>query len=119
LLGLVLASVGLYGVLAYSISRRTREIGLRVALGAQRRDVLRLVMREGAWIVSTGLGFGISLAVFFTKPLARFMVPDLRPTDPVTYGAVAMVLIGVGFAASLTPTLRALRIDPLAALRHE
>jgi len=119
LLGLALASVGLYGVLTYSIGRRTREIGLRVALGAQRRDVLRLVTNEGAWILGSGLGIGVFLAVFVTRPLARFLVPGLESTDPLTYFAVAAVLIAVGFAASLTPALRALRVDPITALRYE
>jgi predicted permease len=119
LLGLALASVGLYGVLTYSIGRRTREIGLRVALGAQRRDVLRLVTNEGAWILGSGLGIGVFLAVFVTRPLARFLVPGLESTDPLTYFAVAAVLVAVGFAASLTPALRALRVDPITALRYE
>lgn len=118
-LGLILASVGLYGVLAYSISRRTREIGLRVALGAQRGQVLRLVLKEGAWMLSVGLTVGVFLAVFVTRPLAMFLVPGLRPTDPVTYLAVTGVLVGVGMVASLVPALRALRIDPMVALRYE
>jgi ABC-type antimicrobial peptide transport system permease subunit len=119
LLGLVLASVGLYGVLAYSITRRTREIGLRMALGAQSPQVLKLVLREGAWILGTGLVTGSFVAFFVTKPLAIFLVPGLRASDPVTYAMVALVLILVGSAATLTPTLRALRIDPISALRHE
>jgi predicted permease len=118
-LGLALASIGLYGVLAYSMSRRTREIGLRVALGAKRTDVLRLVLAEGAWILSLGLAIGGFLAVFATRPAARFLVPGLRPVDPLTYAVVAGVLIGIGCAASLTPALRALRIDPMVALRYE
>jgi predicted permease len=119
ILGLLLASVGLYGVLAYSISRRTREIGLRVALGARNGQVVRLVVREAAWILSYGLVIGMVLAVFVTKPLARFLVPGLKPTDPITYLAVTAVLVAVGCAASLTPAMRALRIDPMAALRYE
>jgi predicted permease len=118
-LGLLLAAVGLYGVLAYAISRRTREIGLRVALGARRGQVLRLVLREGAWILSIGLAAGVFFALFVSKPLARFLVPGLTPADPLTYVIVGSVLVAVGCAASLTPALRALRIDPLAALRHE
>lgn len=118
LLGLVLAAVGLFGVLSYSIDRRTREIGLRVALGAHRGHVLKLVMREGAWIVCLGLGIGVALAILVTRPLARFLVPGLEPTDPLTYVAVGIVLICVAILASLTPTLRALRVDPMVALRH-
>jgi ABC-type antimicrobial peptide transport system permease subunit len=111
--------VGLYGVLAYSISRRTREIGLRVALGAHQRDVLKLVLREGAWILSVGLTIGAFVAVFVTKPLALFLVPGLKPFDPIIYLTVAAVLITVSCAAVLTPALRALRIDPMVALRYE
>ena len=118
-LGLTLASVGLYGVLAYSISRRTREIGLRVALGAQRRQVLWLALQEGAWILAVGLSIGVFLAVFVTRPLAMFLVPGLKPTDPLTYIAVATVLIVVGCAASLAPAVRAVRIDPMVALRYQ
>jgi predicted permease len=119
LLGLVLAAVGLYGLLAYAISRRTREIGLRVALGARRGDVVRLVMREGAWIVGTGLGVGTALALFVTRPLARFLVPGITPGDPLTYALVGAVLLAAGCAACFVPMLRALRIDPMLALRYE
>lgn len=118
-LGLALASVGLYGVLAYSISRRTREIGLRMALGAQRGQVLRLVLREGAWILGLGLAAGGVISVLITRPLVRFLVPGLQPTDPASYLLVALVLLAVGFAAGLRPAARALRIDPLRALRYE
>jgi predicted permease len=119
LLGLLLASVGLYGVLAYSITRRTREIGLRMALGAQRSQVMKLVAREGAWILATGLAIGSFVAFFVTKPLAIFLVPGLRPSDPATYAIVALVLVLVGLTATVTPTLRAIRIDPIAALRQD
>ena len=118
-LGLLLASVGLYGVLAYSISRRTREIGLRVALGAERHQVLRLVLGEAARIIFVGLFVGTFAAIFVTRPLARFLVPGLSASDPATYVTVALVLSVVGCLASATPVLRALRIDPMAALRHE
>ncbi|HBY60337.1 MAG TPA: hypothetical protein DEH78_10975 [Solibacterales bacterium] len=118
-LALALASVGLYGVMAYSLSRRTREIGLRRALGAGRGDVLRLVLREGGLILAIGLVSGMALALLATQPLVRFLVPGLRPTDPIAYVSVAVALILVGCAASLTPALRALRIDPMSALRYE
>jgi ABC-type antimicrobial peptide transport system permease subunit len=119
LLGLALASAGLYGVLAYSVSRRTREIGLRVALGATRVGVLRLVLVQAGWILVSGLGAGAFLAVFVTRPLAKFLVPGLQTSDPLTYAAVCAVLIVVTCIASLRPALRALGIDPVAALRYE
>ena len=118
-LGLALASVGLYGVLAWSLSRRTREIGLRVALGARRPDILRLVLAEGAWVLAAGLATGAFLAFFVTRPLARFLVPGLAPSDPATYLAVTLILLAVGCTASLIPALRALRIHPMTALRYE
>ncbi len=118
-LGLALASVGLYGVLAYSITRRTREIGLRVALGARREEILRLVLKEAGWIVGLGLIVGILIALAITRPLTRFLVPGLSTSDPATYATVAFVLLLVGAMAALTPALRALRIDPMTALRYE
>ncbi|MEO8129487.1 MAG: ABC transporter permease [Bryobacteraceae bacterium] len=118
-LGLTLASIGLYGVLSYSVSRRIREIGLRIALGAQRGDVLRLVLGEGAWILGVGLATGISVSIFFTKPLTMFLVAGLKPSDPFTYVSVAAVLLVVGCIATLKPALRALAADPAVALRYE
>ncbi len=118
-LGLTLPSIGLYGVLSYSVSRRIREIGLRIALGARRGDLLRLVLAEGAWILGVGLTIGILVAIFVTKPLAMFLVAGLQPSDPLTYIAVAAVLVAVGCVASLKPTFRALQADPAGALRYE
>jgi ABC-type antimicrobial peptide transport system permease subunit len=118
-LGLTLASIGLFGVLSYAVSRREREIGLRVALGAQTADIVRLVVGEGAWILGSGLAVGILASIFATKPLAMFLVAGLTPSDPLTYVSVAAVLIGVGFVASLRPTVRALKSDPAVTLRFE
>ncbi|HKX00697.1 MAG TPA: ABC transporter permease [Bryobacteraceae bacterium] len=119
ILGLALASIGLYGVLAYAVSRRIREIGLRIALGAGQADIVRMVLRESLLLVALGVGIGLALAVFATRPLALFLVPDLSTTDPATFGAVVAVLAGVAFAATLGPALRALRVDPMTALRYE
>jgi hypothetical protein len=119
LLGLALASIGLYGILLYSISRRTREIGLRVALGATPAAVLRLVCRQSFGLVGAGLGIGLGLAFFATRPLAMFLVPGLSTTDPTSFGAVIGVLSAVALFATLTPAIRAMRVDPMSALRHE
>jgi ABC-type antimicrobial peptide transport system permease subunit len=115
----MLASLGLYGVLVYSVSRRTREIGLRVAVGARPADILRMILAEGAWLLGVAMVIGTGTALFVTKPLAMFLVPGLEPTDPLTYAAVIAVLAVVGVIASLLPTLRALRVDPMIALRYE
>jgi predicted permease len=118
-LGLALASIGLYGVLAYAVSRRTREIGLRVALGADRAAVLGMVARQSLSLVAIAIAAGLGIAFFATKPLAMFLVPDLSPRDPVSFLAVIGVLLLVALAATLGPALRALRIDPMEALRYE
>ena len=119
LLGLALASIGLYGALAYAVSRRIREIGLRVALGAAPMSVLALVMRQSAWLVGIGLCAGLAIAALIVRPLAMFLVPEVRPQDPVNFLAVAGILFAVGVVATAAPALRALRVDPLTALRHE
>jgi putative ABC transport system permease protein len=119
LLGLALASIGLYGVLAYSVTRRTAEIGLRMALGADRRAVLRMVLRESAVLVGWGVAVGLSVAVFATRPLSMFLVSDLRTTDPPTFLGVIGVLSAVAIGATLAPALRAVRVDPIKALRTE
>ena len=118
-LGLALASIGLYGVLLYSVSRRTREIGLRVALGATPAAVLRLVCRHSFALVGAGMSAGLLLAYFATRPLSMFLVPGLSPADPTAFLAVTAILAAVAIVATLAPALRALRVDPMTALRHE
>lgn len=118
-LGLLLACIGLYGVLAYAVSRRIREVGVRVALGAQHRNILSLILRETAWVLGLSVGTGILVSVLVTRPLALFLVPGLEPTDPFTYASVSAILVGVGVASSLGPALSALRVDPVVALRYE
>ena len=119
LLGLALASIGLYGVLAYAVSRRIREIGLRMALGADSRAIVRMVPGQSLSLVATGVAIGLGLAVFATRPLAMFLVPELSTTDPATFLAVLAVLVAVALAATLGPALRAVRVDPVIALRYE
>jgi putative ABC transport system permease protein len=119
LLGLALASIGLYGVLAYSVTRRTPEIGLRMAVGADRRTVLAMVLRQSAALVGMGAGLGLGIAAFAARPLAMFLIAGLSPTDPTTFLGVLGVLSAVAAAATLAPARRAVRIDPMTALRVE
>ena len=115
----MLASIGLYGVLLYSISRRTREIGLRVALGATPFDVLRIIGGQSLTLVASGTVVGLMLALFATRPLALFLIPGLSTFDPGAFLAVVGLLGVVAVLATLVPAARALRIDPMTALRYE
>jgi predicted permease len=117
-LGLTLAGIGLYGLLSYEVTRRTREIGIRTALGAQRRDVLRMVLRQGLVLVVVGAGMGGAVALGVTR-LLESLLYAVRPTDPVTFGLVAGLLIAVGLLACVLPARRATQVDPMTALRCE
>jgi predicted permease len=117
-MGLVLAAVGVYGVLSYSVSQRTQEIGVRVALGANRGQVLSLVVRHGLWLTGIGVVVGLALAPAATYA-AQSLLFHVSPFDPVSFGAVAAVLMGVAFLASYVPAVRATRVDPVTALRGE
>jgi ABC-type antimicrobial peptide transport system permease subunit len=115
---LLLGIIGIYGVFSYLVAQRTREIGLRVALGAQRRDVLVLVMKEGAKFSLAGIAIGLLSAVFVTRSMASQLY-GVSPLDPLTYLAVALVMAAVAFLACYLPTRRAMRVDPAIALRYE
>ena len=119
MLGLILAAIGLYGGLLYTVSRRTREIGIRVALGATPGSVLRVVCQHSLTLVGTGLLIGLALATLATRPLAMFLVPGLSSSDPISFVAVSAVFGAVALLATLTPAFRALRVDPMTALRYE
>ena len=117
-LALLLSVVGLYGVIAYSVSQRTREIGVRMALGAQRSSVYRLILREAGWLAGVGIGLGLLCSVA-AATLMRTLLFGTAATDVPTLAAVAVVLALSALAASYIPARRATRIDPMVALRHE
>jgi ABC-type antimicrobial peptide transport system permease subunit len=104
--------------MAYAISQRTGEIGLRLALGARRGDILKVVLNEAALIVIAGVGAGLLGSLLLTRFLQTLLF-DIRPTDPLTFGALTILLAGVALLASFIPARKASRIDPLVALRHE
>jgi putative ABC transport system permease protein len=113
---LFLAAVGIYGVLAYSVNRRTREIGVRMALGAARGRVLRMILRDGMRAVIPGVGVGIAGALMLTR-LMTGLLYGIEPTDPATFAAVILVLLLVTLVASLVPARRATRVNPMEAIR--
>jgi predicted permease len=118
LLALILASIGVYGLVSYSVAQRTREIGIRVALGARMPLVVNLVVKQGLTIALVGTSVGVALTLFVTKLLSKLLY-GVAPHDPFIFGAVALTLVVVAGLASLLPARRATRVDPLVALRTE
>ena len=117
-IGLLLAAMGLYGVLAYSVEQRTREFGVRVAMGAQPRDILHLIMRESARLALTGTAAGLLLAALSTRIVAH-QIYNISPLDPLTFCGVAVFLLIVALVTSCIPARRASKVDPIVALRYE
>jgi putative ABC transport system permease protein len=117
-LALLLAMLGLYGLISFAVAQRTREIGIRMALGAQATDVVGLVMRQGMTAVLAGVGVGVVAGLVLTRTMATLLY-GVNPTDVGTFAVVAAVLTGVSAAASYVPARRAMRTDPLEALRHD
>ena len=118
MLALVLACIGLYGLLSYEVSRRTREIGIRTALGAQQRDVLRLVVGQAVVLAIAGAAVGIGVTLGVTRYL-KSMLYDVHANDPVTIAGVTILLMFVALAACFVPARRATQVDPMVALRYE
>jgi len=117
-LAVVLAAIGIFGVLSYAMAQRTRELGIRLALGAQRGDVLRLVAKETAPMVAGGVIVGLMAALGLTR-FVRTMLYEIRPNDPATFAAVAVTLALVAVVAAFVPARRASRVDPVIAIRSE
>jgi putative ABC transport system permease protein len=117
-LAVLLAAVGLYGVLAQFVAQRTREIGLRMAVGAGRGDVFALVMTKGGWPVLVGLAAGLGLTLVLTRYLSNLLY-GITPTDPATFAAVTIILLASAAMAMILPARKASRVDPMIALRSE
>jgi putative ABC transport system permease protein len=118
LVALLLAAMGIYGVTAYTVARRTREIGIRIAIGAQRGDIVRLVLGHGISLVLIGCAIGLTLAIAASRLLTRLLFGS-SPLDPVAYGGAVVLFMIIGLAACYLPVLRAIRIDAIETLRYE
>jgi putative ABC transport system permease protein len=117
-LALLLAAVGIYGVLSYTVRRRVREIGIRMALGASHTDILKMVVTDGMKPILVGIAIGIAGALALSRVIAS-LIFGIRPSDPLTFTGVACLLIAVGILANLLPAYRATRVEPVRTLRDE
>ncbi len=114
----LLAVIGIYGVMSYAVTQRTREIGIRMALGARRGEIVRLVVGQGMAVALTGIAAGTAAALGLTRLIATLLF-DVKPNDPLTFAAVVIALTATALLASWVPALKAARVDPLLALRYE
>jgi putative ABC transport system permease protein len=117
-IAIILAAVGIYGVIAYNVAQRTREIGIRMALGAQRQQMLRMILRQSLTMAAIGIGVGL-VGAFAATRLLRALLFGIGTMDLLTYGAVVLLLGLAAFVAGLLPARRAMKIDPVIALRYE
>jgi putative ABC transport system permease protein len=117
-IALALAAVGIYGVLAYLVSQRTQEIGIRLAIGADRSEVLRMILRQGLTLAVGGVAVGVAAAFLLTR-LMQTLLYEVQPADPLTFLVVPMILLLVSLIASYLPALRATKVSPLIALRTQ
>jgi putative ABC transport system permease protein len=115
---LLLATAGVFGVMAYSVSRRTREIGVRVALGAHSGDVLRMILNQGLRTILIGVAIGIAGSLALTRTVESLLF-GVTPTDPLTFGSVTLLLVAAALLACFIPARRATKVDPMVALRYE